>query len=110
MSLRGTSQKQQRGCYVGRHGNLAEWSPKEINNQIISKEPFNKNLYKMTDYLQHWFKTFMLMIKNNRQRVLSKGEQTSSQSLKEWNFSNPLTKMLFWVKVPFCIKQPHHIF
>lgn len=64
----------------------------------------------MTDYLLHWFKAFMLIIKNNRQRVFSKGEQTSSQSLKEWNFSNPLTKMLFWVKVPFCVKQSHHIF
>lgn len=78
MGLSGTPQKRQRCRYTGRHGNLAEWPPKEINNQIISKEPFNKTLDKMTDYLQHWFKAFMLIIKNNRQRVLSKGEQTSS--------------------------------
>lgn len=110
MDLSGSSKKLQRCHYRGGHGNLAEWWPKEINNQIISKEPFNKTLAKMTDNLQHWFKAFMLIIKNNRQRVLSKGEQTSSQSLKEWNFSNPLTKMLFWVKVPFCIKRSHHIF
>lgn len=38
---------------MGKHGNLAEWSPKEINNQIIAKETFKKNLDKMTDYLQH---------------------------------------------------------
>lgn len=83
---------------------MAEWSPKEINIQIISKEPFNKTLDKMTDYLQRWFKAFMLIIKNNRQRVLSKGEQTSSQSLKEWNFSNPLTKMLVLGQSPFLHK------
>lgn len=89
---------------MGEHGNLAEWSPKEINIQIISKEQFNKTLDKITDYLQRWFKAFMLIIKNNRQRVLSKGEQTSSQSLKEWNFSNPLTKMLVLGQSPFLHK------